>query len=313
MTTRTQQVQQQIQKQQPNNGAIQRQEPATLSDFIIKQKHHLEAALPKSKGLTVDRLIKLALLAANKQPALKNCEMPSVFQALMQCAELGLEPSGTLGHAYLVPYGKQCTLVIGYRGLIDLARRSGALKQIEAHVVHERDVFKLRFGLEPLLDHEPCLDGNPGRAKLVYCVVQLADGAKHVEVMTIAEIERIRDRSKARGGPWTTDFEEMAKKTVARRTCKWVPMSSELATALAHEEDGADQHGGVGLTVVQEAQPKTAAVREAVRVQQALPPKSPVIDVLPGETEEEAEARIASQVEPPPDVALPTDAAQGEA
>jgi recombination protein RecT len=317
---------QQIQRAQQGNGQIQKPKDPTmvLSEFLTIRRPHLEAALPKSKGLTVDRLIKLAMLASNRQPKLLECDLATVFQALMQCAELGLEPSGTLGHAYLVPYKVKgvmtCTLVIGYRGLIDLARRSGALKQIEAHVVHERDVFKLRFGLEPLLEHEPCLDGNPGKPKLVYCVVQLADGAKHVEVMTWAEVMKIKARSKSADyGPWVTDEEEMAKKTVSRRTCKWVPMSSELAVAIAHEDEGADQHGGAGLTVVGEsatpagAGKQAAKALEAVRVQQAaLAPRTPtIVDVAPNESEEAALARHHAELEA--QLTPPEPAAEGGA
>lgn len=216
-----------------------------LRDFLNARSGHLGAALPKSKGLTADKFIKLALMAATKQPKLLACEMSSVFSCLMQCAELGLEPSGTLGAAYLVPFEDKkkartiCTLIIGYKGYIDLARRSGVLKQIEAHVVHAKDVFDLRFGLEPKLDHVPYLEaGDPGAPRLVYCVATLADGAKHLEVMTWAEVMRIKARSKTSGnGPWVTDEEAMAKKTVARQTLKWVPMSSELQKAIGDEEE----------------------------------------------------------------------------
>jgi recombination protein RecT len=108
--------------------------------------------------------------------------------------------------------------------------------------------------------------------------------------MTWAEVMKIKDRSRAsKKGPWVTDEEEMAKKTVARRACKWIPMSSELAKALELEDqaEGSDQHGGVGLTVVSEEKPKS----QTDKVKAALKAKSQVIDVQPGETDEQAEAR----------------------
>lgn len=288
---------------QKSNGG-----PQTLAQFLELRRAHIAEVLPRSKGLTPEKLIKLAVLATTRQPALKNCDMSSIFVALLQCAELGLEPSGTLGSAYLAPYGQQCQLIIGYRGLIDLARRSGALKQIEAHVVHERDSFKLRFGLEPLLEHEPYLDGDPGKVRLVYCVAQLADGARHVEVMTLDEVKRIRAMSKAKNSPWDNHFEEMAKKTVARRACKWIPMSAELARALEVEDEtehgrGPDATDVLGLA--SDAPPPQQTQTEKAKA--ALRARSHVIDVQPGESEADAIARTR-QPDGPPEPPPVTDA-----
>lgn len=290
---------------------IQKMEPppaTTLAQFLEIRRAHIAEVLPKSKGLTAEKLIKLAVLATNKQPALKNCDMSSIFLALLQCAELGLEPSGTLGSAYLVPYGKTCQLIIGYRGLIDLARRSGALRQIEAHIVHERDSFKLRFGLEPLLEHEPFLDGDAGAPRLAYCVAQLADGAKHVEVMTLDEVRRIEGRSKA-GGPWKTDWEEMAKKTVARRTCKWLPMSADLSKALAVEDETEHGRGPEAADVFGTAEQSTPALspqNQTSKTKEAIRSRMKIIDVKPGETAEQAEQRVLSPEPPAPQSDAPS-------
>jgi len=227
-----------IEKAQPQ--AVQ-QAPATLQQYLgIRTKHLADVA---AKGLSPDRLIKLAILASNRNPKLAECDMGSVFLALMQCAELGLEPSGTLGGAYLVPYGKQCQMIVGYRGLIDLARRSGVLEQIEAHVVYSRDTFECEFGLTPKLRHVPEWSGDRGERVLVYMVARLKGGGVHVDVMGINEVDAIRKRSRSsNNGPWVTDYDEMAKKTVVRRGLKMVPMSSELQEAL--ERDAEVESGG---------------------------------------------------------------------
>jgi len=222
---------------------------ANLRRFLMDRAKHLTDALPKTKGLSTEKLIKLAIMAATKTPKLLECDLGTVFQCLMQCAELGLEPSGTLGAAYLIPYKQKCTLVIGYRGYIDLARRSGVLKQIEAHLVYENDKLHLRYGSDPQLEHTPTLKGDRGQPYAAYCVISMEGGAKHVEVMRIDEVDAIRARSmSASSGPWVTDYAEMAKKTVARRALKWCPMSSELQRAQEIEEDNGETVVGNGST-----------------------------------------------------------------
>lgn len=287
---------QSIQKQQPQAAAPSQ---PTLAQYLNERKAHLAKVLPKSSALSVDKLLKLALAAQQKSTALQECSLNSIFLCLFQCAELGLEPNTPLGQAYLIPFKGVCTLVIGYRGLIGLARRSGSLKQIEAHVVHERDSFKLRFGLEPILDHEPCLDGDPGAPRLAYCVAQLDDGARHVEVMTIHEVNRIRDRSPSakskRESPWDSDYEEMAKKTVARRACKWLPMSTELARAFEIEDEGPVVDVSSAGEVTALSGNMIPANTQTEKAKAMLKARTTIVDVLPGETEEAAKARVATE------------------
>ncbi len=285
-------------------AAIQKTgEVKTLAQFLEVRQSHLAEVLPKSKALTPEKLIKLAVLATKKQPLLQKCSMDSIFIALLQCAELGLEPSGTLGSAYLVPYGQTCQLIIGYRGLIDLARRSGSLRQIEARVVHEKDAFKVSFGLDPKLEHTPYLDGDPGKARLVYCVAQLADGAKHVEVMTVDEVRRIENRSRGKGGPWSTDWEEMAKKTVARRACKWLPMSADLAKAF--DIEGEVDHGrGPEASDVLSVEPVATASRDDIKA--ALRAKASRVTVEAAKEPDphaDDEPPMPSDADAPPEVA----------
>jgi recombination protein RecT len=206
----------------------------TLGDMLEARRASLAQLVPKH--LNADRLMKVALNCVSKTPMLQKCGVSSILQCVFTAAELGLEPGGALGHAYLVPFGTTATLIIGYRGFIQLMRNSGQLASIRAVVVHERDVFKMREGIEQSIKHEPFLDGDPGALKYVYCVAKLKDGSVQIEVMTRAQIDGIRGRSRSsNSGPWVTDYEEMAKKTVVRRIAKYLPLSAEVEKAIEHD------------------------------------------------------------------------------
>ena len=211
----------------------------------VKNKGALKALLGQMEGsiadvlprhLTPERVIKMALIAASKTPKLFECTGESIMQSIITVSELGLDCSGTLGSAYLIPYKTQCTLIIGYRGLIDLARRSGAIQSIAAYVVNETDFFSWTVGEKPV--HQPNLDGDPGALRLVWAMATFKDGGYQVDVMRRDEIEATRARSKAaHNGPWVTDYNEMARKTVVRRLCKYLPLSPELEKGLAADQE----------------------------------------------------------------------------
>jgi len=232
----------------------------SVKQLLDASKGAIASRLPRH--LTPERIIKVALTAANKTPALLACTKESLLMSIMQAAELGLEPGGALGEGYLVPYGKQCQFIPGYRGLISLARRSGQIVSLEAHVVHAKDSFTFELGLESKLVHVPNLeDENPGPLRFVYAVAKLQGGGVQFEVMSRAQVEAIRKRSKAGStGPWVTDYEEMARKTVVRRLFKYLPVSVELAQAL--EIQAAAESGDfAALTVEAEALPEATTTQ----------------------------------------------------
>jgi recombination protein RecT len=181
-----------------------------------------------------DRLIRVSLAQIRKSPGLAKCSPVSLAQAIMEAGRLGVEP-GLLGQAYLVPYKGEATLIVGYRGLVGLARRSGDVTKVEARIVHEHDAFEVEFGSSARFSHRPNLFGDRGKPIGVYAEATYADAAGTVqrEFMTIAEVEAIRARSKAaHSGPWVTDWAEMAKKTAVRRLAKMLPLSIEDAAAI---------------------------------------------------------------------------------
>lgn len=214
-------------------------------------KQLLERAKPAMAGvatkhLTPDKLVRIALLATSRTPKLLECSPSSILLAVMQAASLGLEVGGVLGHGYLVPYGNEAQFIPGYRGLIDLARRGGHVLTIEARVVRDDDeAFHYDLGLEPKLIHRPGA-GN-GEITHVYAIARLRDGVSQFEVMTRAEVDGIRKRSRAgSNGPWVSDYSEMARKTVVKRLAKYLPLSVELAAAL--ELDNRAETGEMGGT-----------------------------------------------------------------
>jgi recombination protein RecT len=181
-------------------------------------------------------------------PRLGECQPASVFACVIQASQLGLRP-GLLGECYLIPYKNRdgiyiCTLQLGYQGLLELVRRSGLVEAISAHLVRDRDLFDVQWGTTPGIVHRPYLDGDPGNVRLVYSVARLKGGGTHAELMTVDDIERIRNRSQNvisakrfnKDTPWDTDWDEMARKTVLRRICKYLPKSSELASALSIDD-----------------------------------------------------------------------------
>src|SRR5690606_19283017 len=132
-----------------------RSEVADLASFLSSpgMKAQIQAALPKH--MTPERMARIVTTEIRKNQGLVKCDRNSFLGAVIQCAQLGLEPGNSLGHAYILPYGKQAQLIVGYRGMIDLARRSGQIVSISARTVHEGDEFAYRYGLEESLTHRP--------------------------------------------------------------------------------------------------------------------------------------------------------------
>lgn len=236
---------------------------STLAGLLKERKDSIAQLVPKH--LEPERLMRVAVNCVSKTPGLQKCSPTSLLQSVLVAAELGLEPGGALGHLYLVPFGTVCTPVIGYRGLVELARRSGEVVSVRAVVVREKDRFRMAEGLEQTIDHEPFLDGDAGPLKYVYCVVKLKEGGYIVEVMSRAQIDAVKARSRSgTSGPWVTDYEEMAKKTVARRCLKWAPLSSERY-AKALDYDNSDTVDGEVVAQVLAEPDAPQPVKERVK------------------------------------------------
>jgi recombination protein RecT len=261
-----------------NVPATRKAAVATIQKLIADRLPAMAAVLPKH--LTPERLMRLATFDIARNPALLEASPDSLVGAVLQCAQLGLEP-GIAGHAYLVPYRtkgvQRAQLIIGYRGLVELARRSGQVSTIQAQAVYAGDDFAYDLGLEPKLTHRRAesYDGEP-RLTHVYAICRLRDGGLQWEVMTRREIDAIRARSKAGdSGPWVTDYAEMAKKSVLRRLAKLLPLSIEYQTALVAEEareTGAPIAGLDDLGTDAEPTAETVAEQPAATLAPEVPP-----------------------------------------
>ena len=198
----------------------------TIFDVIQAGAKQFATALPKH--INSDRFVRIAITTIRQNPKLAQCNQESLLGALMVSAQLGLEP-GVLGQCYLIPYGRECQFQIGYKGMIELLRRSGQLKDIYAYSVYENDEFEMTYGLNRYLKHKPNLQDR-GNFIGCYCVAVLKDDARAFEYMTKDEIEAHGKKfSKTYGnGPWKTDFEAMAHKTVVKKMLKWLPLSVEF-------------------------------------------------------------------------------------
>lgn len=243
------------------NQIRQQEQKFNIGEFLLAQKKQIEAALPKH--LTSDRMLRIVMTEIRKTPKLKECTPASLIGAVIQCSQLGLEPGGALGHAYLIPYGKECQFIVGYRGMIELARRSGLVIAVSAHPFYEKDLFEFEYGTNEYLKHKP-YKGDRGEFFGSYAIAKLATPSRKLfdgstgellnnesyqfEVMYKEDIEKVRKRSKAaNNGPWVTDYEEMSKKCPVRRLFKYLPTSVEMQKAIIADEaaDRGEQNNGL--------------------------------------------------------------------
>lgn len=223
-----------------------------IEKAITSAMPNLKALLPSH--VKPDALLRSVTSAVSKNTDLLMCTPVSIVLATAQAASLGLLPNTPLGLSYLVPYKTTATFIPGYRGLIRLAIQSGEVKSIEARVVYAKDAIEIHMGTSPRIEHSPSLEADRGPMVGVYSVAHLpGDNVPQFDWMSIGEVNAIRDRSKASGdGPWVSDFSEMARKTVVRRLCKYLPLSEEkLGRAL--ELQAAAESGVVDFSDVIDA------------------------------------------------------------
>ena len=217
-----------------NKAATPEKKRITIMDIIKRDdfQAQIKTALPKI--LTPERFTRVALTAIVKNPKLLECNRESVLLALYKAAELGLEPDGRRAH--LIPYKQECQLIIDYKGKVELALRSGSVSTIHADAVCDKGAFEYDRG--ELKKHTIDFRSDRGAPYAYYCLVRMKDGTEICAVMSIKEIELVRKRSKAaNSGPWVTDFDEMAKKTVFHRVSKWLVLSPELRRAEELDDD----------------------------------------------------------------------------
>ena len=230
-----------IQKAKEAKAARPADPASTMKAYITRMKGEIAKALPSV--MTPERFTRIVTSAISTTPQLAQTTPQSFLGAMMTAAQLGLEPNTPLGQAYLLPYKNhgrlECQFQLGYKGLIDLAYRSGQVTIIQAHEVRENDEYSYSFGLEPTLHHVPAR-GDRGNVICYYAMFRTKDGGFGFEVMSRQDVEAHAKRySKSYDGsfsPWSTNFDEMAKKTVLKKCLKYAPLKSDFVRAVASDE-----------------------------------------------------------------------------
>lgn len=247
------------------NALVPFSNPEAVRSDLATIRPQLADVLPRGSS-DVDRFLRVVARAVIGNPKLMDCTRASILTSVMDAAQLGLEPTGMLGSAYLVPYQRkvkvphptnpgatievkvlEAQLIPGYRGLIDLARRSGEILKVEARTVRLHDEFRLDYGAEQPIHHVPFIpnpslppeERDPGPIVGAYMRAMLRDDpVPQVEWMTYDEIQQVRRSSKAADdGPWVNNWSEMARKTVVRRGSKYLPLTTEFRRALELDEE----------------------------------------------------------------------------
>lgn len=226
----------------PVTAVTQQKKPQTLQDYVQRMSGQIKMALPAN--LTPDRFQRIVLSAISSNTKLQECSPQSFLGAMMTAAQLGVEPNTPLGQGYLIPRnsknGMECTFQLGYKGLIDLAYRSGNIANIGAFAVHQNDEFHVQFGLNPDIAHVPAMTDR-GDPIAFYAYYKTKDGGFGFDVMSVEDVRkhaRQFSESVKRGwqSPWDSNFEEMAKKTVLKKVLKYAPLSTEVASKIGMDE-----------------------------------------------------------------------------
>ncbi len=233
-----------------------------------------------------DDLVRLTLIAASRTPELARCTFDSVLRALMDAAALGIKPGGLMGRGYLVPRSNkkngtvECNFDPGWRGLVDVARRSGKIRRIEAHVVYEADEFVVERTPLTSIRHVPTETANPGAVRAAYAVAEFTGGEVQIEILYRRDLDKIR-RFGAQNGPWANWYDEMARKSAVRRLCKYLPFDPQLEAAIA-AADRADNDGDMDIGVSDGGALPIASVRgDTKALEQDLLASTPTGPVVP--------------------------------
>jgi recombination protein RecT len=203
--------------------------PVQIAQQLEKMKPQLGAVLPTH--IKVDQFNRVVMTAINLNPQLVAADRRSLFNSCNRCAADGLLPDGR--EAALVTFGNQVQYMPMVFGIIKKLRNSGEIASVTARLVYEKELAEARFRFviedgQERLQHEPMLTGERGKPALVYATAKFKDGTVQNEVMTVADVEKVRNSSRAKNsGPWTQWWDEMARKTVIRRLSKYLPLSAE--------------------------------------------------------------------------------------
>lgn len=218
--------------------------PKTIAQYVNKMSSEIAKALPSV--MTPERFTRIVLSALSSNPKLQECTPTSFLGAMMTAAQLGVEPNTPLGQAYLIPrwsskaQASECQFQLGYKGLIDLAYRSGEISTVYAQTVYANDEFEITLGLEPNVIHKPAMSDR-GEPVAFYAVWKGKNGGYGFECMSVDDVRAHAKKfsesvKKGYSSPWDTNFEEMAKKTVLKKCLKYAPLKTDFVRGVAQDE-----------------------------------------------------------------------------
>lgn len=219
----------------------------TLADLIKLQTPGIAKAIggttPQERKARAERFARVAVTAIGQNPNLQRCDPKTFLGCLMQCAQLNLEPNTPQGLAYIIPYGTQAQFQIGYKGLIQLMWRSGAVASFNADVVYEAEVlngtFEYESGMAPVIHHRIDLlhpEYRTGQVVAAYACATLKTGQSVIRVVSHADIEKARSLAGRNSPAWRDHYESMAIKTAIKRLAAWLPQTDVLAQAIAADD-----------------------------------------------------------------------------
>lgn len=234
-------VKQELAKKAEEKTEVRLKKDMSIVDMIKALEPEIRRAMPSV--ITPERFTRMALSAINNTPKLAECSQMSFLAALMNAAQLGLEPNTPLGQAYLIPYGNKGKLErqfqLGDKGMMSLAYRNDQIQTIQVQCVYKNDTFDYELGLNSMLQHKPSL-GERGELILVYALLKMQNDGYGFEVMSKGDID-LHAKKYSKGisssySPWNTDYEDMAKKTVIKKVLKFVPLKLDSLRAIETDE-----------------------------------------------------------------------------
>lgn len=275
-----------------------------LPDLIMRSKPQFALAIggstPAQRQERAERFTRICLTAMRQTPKLAQCEPASILGAMMTCAQLNLEPNTPQGLAYLIPYGRECQFQVGYKGLMQLMYRSGAIASFNADVVYRQEVeqglFEYESGISPRISHKIDLlnpearTGRPEDVIAAYAAVVLKTGEPIVRLVTKMEIDQARALNRGNSPAWRDHYAAMAIKTAIKRLSAWLPVT-KVADAFAAEEATAPAEA----VVEQEKKPAPAATVAAINAMLEHEPQPQPAEVTTAEKEEPATAEPAEE------------------
>lgn len=249
--------------------AIERQ--SDIKGLFASNMSALVKAAPRTAG-DPTRLIRIAYNAIWYDPKLRQCSHRSLLAGVLESIKLGLAIGGPMQEAWLIPfntkqpdggYGLEATFIVGFQGYRALIDRARAAVDLQPHAVYEHDLFDCEMS-EPRVTHKPWWmvgAAEPGRLTAAYVLAHLRGGGKQLVVLSAQEIEQHRQRSRAKDfGPWVTDYEAMALKTVVRVAAKYLPKQSEAMAQIARALE-LDDHADRGEPQWQQFDPAEIGAR----------------------------------------------------